>query len=161
MPESAVRAPWSADKSPAPRRTAGGRAALVSEVMVRHPHTLPVDVTVAEAAGALAGGHVHMLLLTKRRTLVGTLLHDDLATANAAGMLGSDLALPLATLHGRFVLPDVSADVAERVMVDSRTRRLAVVGQVGELLGLLCLKRRGSGFCSDDDVTSRTLSKAT
>jgi CBS domain-containing protein len=127
--------------------------------MVRAPQTLPVDVTVAEAYRALAGGHVHMLLLTDGRTLLGTLLHDDLAAATAAGVSGSDLALPLATLRGRTVLPDASATEVERELSERGSRRLAVVDSAGDLLGLLCLKRRGRGFCSDEDVTSRSRSR--
>ncbi len=34
-------------------------------------------------------------------------------------------------------------------------RRLAVVDERGALLGLLCLKRRLTGFCSDADVAAR------
>jgi len=43
----------------------------------------------------------------------------------------------------------------------SRTgrRRLAVVDDGGVLVGLLCLKRTGRGFCSDLDVASRAASR--
>jgi hypothetical protein len=34
-------------------------------------------------------------------------------------------------------------------------RRLAVVGDRGELRGLLCLKAHGRGFCADADVGRR------
>jgi len=34
-------------------------------------------------------------------------------------------------------------------------RRLAVVDGEGRLVGLLCLKASGSGFCSNEDVASR------
>ena len=34
-------------------------------------------------------------------------------------------------------------------------RRRAVVDDSGRLLGLLCLKQRLTGFCSDDDVAAR------
>ena len=40
-------------------------------------------------------------------------------------------------------------------MSATSSRRLAVVDDDHRLLGLLCLKRSGSGFCSDDDVISR------
>jgi hypothetical protein len=36
-------------------------------------------------------------------------------------------------------------------------RRLAVVDADGALLGLLCLKASGDGFCSDDGIASRRL----
>jgi hypothetical protein len=35
-----------------------------------------------------------------------------------------------------------------------RRRRLAVTSDDSRLLGLLCLKANGSGFCSDADVAS-------
>jgi hypothetical protein len=34
-------------------------------------------------------------------------------------------------------------------------RRLAVTSEDGRLLGLLCLKASGRGFCSDEDVAAR------
>lgn len=37
----------------------------------------------------------------------------------------------------------------------ARSRRLAVIDDHGMLLGLLCLKRTGLGFCSDTDVQAR------
>ena len=42
-------------------------------------------------------------------------------------------------------------------MREQGTRRLAVVDDDGDLLGLLCLKRTLDGFCSDADVRARAL----
>jgi hypothetical protein len=39
-------------------------------------------------------------------------------------------------------------------------RRLAVVDEDGTLLGLLCLKATGLGFCSDDAIAQRRRAQA-
>ena len=44
-----------------------------------------------------------------------------------------------------------------RAMLAAGGRRLAVVDHRLRLLGLLCLKRSGLGFCSDRDVAARAL----
>ncbi len=123
----------------------------VGEVVVRMPKTLPTSVSVATARAALQDDHVHMLLLTEDGLLRGTLVRDDLAAA------GDDAApaLGLAVVEGRTIAADVPAEAARRLLVDSGRRRLAVVDADGRLLGLLCLKRRQTGFCSDADVASR------
>jgi hypothetical protein len=58
-------------------------------------------------------------------------------------------------LDGRTADPGARADVTRDAMKRDERRRLAVVDADGELLGLLCLKASGLGFCSDDDVSSR------
>ena len=129
--------------------------ATVRDAMLHGPKTLPADGTVADAVAAFAGGHVHMLLLTDGPTLVGTLVVADLPAGAEAGAAGAGPALRHATLDGRTVPPDALVDDALRAMAGRGLRRLAVVGRDGELLGLMCLKRRGDGFCSDEDVASR------
>ena len=49
----------------------------------------------------------------------------------------------------------VAAEDARRAMQASGDRRLAVVEDDGRLLGLLCLKRSGDGFCTDAGVAER------
>jgi hypothetical protein len=39
-------------------------------------------------------------------------------------------------------------------------RRLAVIDESGRLLGLLCLNREGTGYCSDDGILKRLNSQA-
>lgn len=131
------------------------RAALenkrVHEVVVHLPKTMSEELTVAQARAALEEGHVHMLLITAAGRLLGTLVRGDLP------LLGSDStrALGFAVLRGRTVSPDVAATAAMCTMLESGQRRLAVVDEGGALLGLLCLKRRLTGFCSDADVQAR------
>lgn len=123
----------------------------VADVVVRLPKTLPLTTTVAEARAELDDEHMHMLLLTANGFLLGTLVRSDLASAEN----DSDLAMVYATLTGRTVPPRVNAEVMRRVLVASGDRRRAVVDREGRLLGLLCLKRRLSGFCSDADAAAR------
>lgn len=55
--------------------------------------------------------------------------------------------------------PATSADAARELLIDRGLRRLAVVDHDGTLLGLMCLKRTRTGFCSDEDVASRAQSQ--
>jgi hypothetical protein len=50
-------------------------------------------------------------------------------------------------------------EAARSHLVATGQRRLAVVDRAGTLLGLLCLKRTGDGFCSDRDVASRAAAR--
>ena len=91
-----------------------------------------------------------MLLLTDNGRLLGTLVPSDLPAS------GSDApALGYATLDGRTVPPHLSAEDARQLLLSAGQRRRAVIDASGRLLGLLCLKRRLTGFCSDDDVAAR------
>ena len=125
----------------------------VAAAMVTAPWTHDSTLTVAGAREAFGDAHVHMLLLTDDRVLVGTLLRDDLAGATEP----TRPALDLAPLTDRTVSPDHPVEEALALMHQQETRRLAVVAGDGELLGLLCLKRTLDGFCSDADVRARAL----
>ncbi len=92
-----------------------------------------------------------MVLLADAGILRGTLLRQDLEGAH-----DDDPARPLAVLSGRTIHPSASAERALRALVASDARRLAVVDEDGVLVGLLCLKRRRTGFCSDDDLRARS-----
>lgn len=123
----------------------------VLDVVVRWPKTMPPDATVAQARAALADDHVHMLLITAEGRLVGTLVRSDLSPE-----LPDDApAIDGASLKGRTVGPEVSPDEVLALLVSRGQRRLAVVADDGSLLGLLCLKRTLTGFCSDADVVTR------
>jgi CBS domain-containing protein len=131
-------------------------AGTAADVMVRRPKTLPADATVRDVRAALTDGHVHMVLLVDRdevrgTVLCGTVLRDDLtdlAPADAA-------ALTVARLEGRTVAPEVSAEAVRSRLVATGHRRLAVVADTRRLLGLVCLKREQTGFCSDEGVANR------
>lgn len=128
-----------------------GTGALVRDVMLRRPKTMPAETSVEEARAALANDHVHLVLLTDGSTLVGTLARTDLPP----GGPGSGPALPWSTLRDRTVPATAPADAVPAILAARGLRRLAVVDDDGTLLGLICLKRRRTGFCSDRDVESR------
>jgi CBS domain-containing protein len=128
----------------------------VVDVVVRLPKTLGQDATVAEARAAFTDDHVHMLLLTDGGRLVGTLVLGDLVACAA----DESPASRYATLEGRTVAPHLPAEDARQLLLASGQRRSAVVDESGRLLGLLCLKRRLTGFCSDADVAARAAERS-
>lgn len=121
-------------------------AATVADVMLRRPTIHPPDTTVSAAREAFAASpKLHLLLLVHDGRLVGTLDRDDLATSVDPGTG----ALASASLDGRTGAP---AERHRADMVASGVRRLAVIDGDLRLLGLLCLKASGSGFCTDEGV---------
>ena len=126
------------------------RSVRVAEVMVRHPKVLPASATVGAVRAALEDDHVHMVLLADGDVLRGTVVRADLPSTAPP----TERALPRSRLAGRTVPPDADAERVREQLVQEGTRRLAVVDD-GRLLGLLCLKRRQTGFCSDADVADR------
>lgn len=128
-----------------------------ADVMVRHPRVLPSSASIAEVVTSLDSEHVHMVLLTEGATLVGTLVRADLPADLPAGAYGDRPALALARLESRTVTPDAPAASVQRYLVERGFRRLAVVDADGALLGLMCLKQRQTGFCTDQDVAARAL----
>ncbi|HET7648183.1 MAG TPA: CBS domain-containing protein [Gaiellaceae bacterium] len=107
--------------------------------------------TVGELRAFFADDHVHVALLVSGRTLLGAVERADLLAATG----DETPALELARLDGRTIAPDATLGAARAAMRRGGHRRLAVVGDGSRLLGLLCLKASGRGFCSDADVRSR------
>jgi CBS domain-containing protein len=122
----------------------------VGDLMVKDPKTLPPGASVGEVRSLFRNEHVHMVLLSTSGDLAGTLLREDLGDAP-----DDEPALPLSHLQGRTISPQAMADDAQRTLIAQEARRLAVVDDHGRLVGLLCLKRRRNGFCSDLDVKAR------
>jgi len=128
----------------------------VTDAMVRHPKMLGRDATVADLRHLFRDDHVVAALVVDDGVLVTVVERDDLSealpAARGAGTLGR--------LEGRTVPP--GADLAETWtwMVDRGVRRLAVVDEAGTCVGLLCLKRSGQGFCSDEGIRARAAERA-
>ncbi len=120
-------------------------------IMVTIPKTLSRRVSVHAVREAFEDDHVHMLLLTEGRVLLGTLVRSDIP----APCDMDEPALRFARLENRTVAPDVSVADVHALLRATGLRRLAVVDDEGVLLGLVCLKRDGSGFCSDAGVLAR------
>jgi CBS domain-containing protein len=134
------------------RRGASLDGLKVADVLIRRPKTLPPDATVAQARQAFEDDHVHMLLLVSDADeLIGTLVRTDLPDGTADG----HPARPYAVLNERTLNANLDAEAARHLLLARDERRRAVVDNDGRLLGLLCLKRRRTGFCSEDDVSSR------
>lgn len=122
----------------------------VDDAMLRHPTVHAADLTVGAARAVFdASPKARLLLLTDDGMLVSTVARDDLHTAaDPAGP-----AAELGSLTDRTVAPDVPLATAYDLMAGG-LRRLAVVDASGRLLGLLCLKRNLTGFCTDDGVAA-------
>jgi hypothetical protein len=127
--------------------------------MLRHPKVLDAQATVDEARVALTDDHVYMVLLSQGSTLVGTLVCTDLPPLIQGSGQGSGPALLWSTLRNRTVPSSAPADAVQELLIARELRRLAVVDHDGTLLGLMCLKRSRTGFCSDEDVASRAWSR--
>jgi CBS domain-containing protein len=123
----------------------------VQDVMVSVPKTMHPGATVADARAFFEDDHVHMALIATSGTLLGTLVRGDLAD------LGDDAmpALTRSRLAGRTVAAAEPAEEVRLRLIRQGRRRLAVVDETGTLTGLLCLKRKQTGFCRDADVAAR------
>jgi len=127
---------------------------FVRDVMLRHPKTMSAQTSVDEARVALTNDHVHMLLITEDRILLGTVVRSDLRWTTE----GRGPVLPWSVLSGRTVTPEARARAVQDLLIGRGLRRVAVTDRDGALLGLMCLNRNLTGFCSDDDVASRSRS---
>ena len=128
----------------------------VKDVMVTAPATMRPTATVADARAFFEDDHVHMALIATSGRLLGTLVRADLDD------LDDDAApaLSRSRLHGRSVALDEPAEDVRLRLIAHGQRRLAVVDDAGALAGLLCLKRKLTGFCTDADVTARAAERA-
>ena len=128
----------------------------VKDVMVTAPATMRPTATVAEARAFFEDDHVHMALITTGGRLLGTLVRADLDDRED----DAAPALSRSRLHGRSVALDEPAEDVRVRLIALGLRRLAVVDDTGALAGLLCLKRKLTGFCTDADVTARAAERA-
>jgi CBS domain-containing protein len=122
----------------------------VAEVMLRHPRVHAPSTTVAEVRAMFADEHIHCALVVDADRLLGVIERDDLVTA-----CDRSVAVGLGRLTGRTIAPEAELAAVHQRMVAEHVRRLAVIDDRGRLLGLLCLNRKGRGFCSDEDVAAR------
>ena len=119
--------------------------------MVTRPTTHRATTTVGELRAFFADDHVHMALLVDGGVLLGAVERSDLDQE----VDDRAPALTLAGLVERTISPHAAAEAVRVDMRRGGRRRLAVTTRERALLGLLCLKRNGSGFCSDGDVSAR------
>lgn len=123
----------------------------VAQAVVTAPKLVDELATAADVRRFFDDDHVHAALVVDRAGVLVTVIErDDLtrvADTCAARVLGR--------LAGRAVAAGADLRTVGASMRASRRRRLAVVDDAGRLVGLLCLKRDFSGFCSDADVSAR------
>ncbi|BBG01504.1 MULTISPECIES: CBS domain-containing protein [Pseudonocardia] len=136
--------------TPAADPGGGWAPGSVGAAMIGCPKICGRTTTVHQAREALRDDHVHALLVVDRGLLLTVVERGDL--------LGQPAAAPvrrLGTVAGRTLAPGADAGAARETMAARGQRRLAVVDDRGGLLGLLCLKRSGTGFCTDRGVRER------
>jgi len=132
------------------RSDPGGRT--VAQAMLSIPWTHSPVATVAEVAEFFADEHVHAaLIINAAGYLIAVVERADIAVGAAPDVP----AVRLGQLDGRTVQASTALAEAHEAMLAARRRRAAVISPNGRLLGLLCLKASGTGFCSDQDVLER------
>jgi CBS domain-containing protein len=129
----------------------GCPGARVRDAMVTIPKIHGMDTSLEDIRSLFEDDHVHMALIVAEGRLITTIERSDLLEP----LPGSTPADQVGTLVGRTISPDRPLDEATAALERSGGRRLAVADGSGELLGLLCLKRDRSGFCSDDGIRQR------
>jgi predicted transcriptional regulator len=125
----------------------------VAELAVRCPTVHEPSATVGDMRALFLDDHVHMALIVQGGKLLAALIPPDLRPELPDGMRASLVG----ALEGRTVTPSTRGSDALTAMSLTHSRRLAVTAEDGSLVGLLCLKSSGRGFCSDADVASRRL----
>jgi CBS-domain-containing membrane protein len=124
----------------------------VAEVMVMCPKTHSPDCGLDAIRAFFTDDHVHMaLIVAPDGRLVTTIERPDLATVTS----NSAPVTELGTLARRTARPADPVEAATAKLVREGRRRLAVIDESGRLIGLLCLKRDGTGYCSDQGIRER------
>ncbi|NUP46534.1 MAG: CBS domain-containing protein [Catenulispora sp.] len=118
--------------------------------MISSPKTMAATATVAHVRDEFQDDHVHCVLIVDGDVLLAVVERPDLTDAGP-----EEPAVSRGRLRGRTVAAGEDLEQVRLAMLDQRRRRLAVVDDREALMGLLCLKRTGRGFCSDADVRAR------
>jgi hypothetical protein len=129
----------------------------VADAMLTAPVRHSRSVTVGDLRDFFRDEHVHAaLIVSPAGYLEAVIERDDIAGSQAP----DTAAAPLGRLAGRTVRAGAGLAEIHRAMATTGQRRTAVTSADGRLLGLLCLKARGNGFCSDDDARARARDEA-
>ena len=132
------------------RRAATGER--VSDAMVTGPKTHAPESALEEIRAFFDDDHVHMALIVGADGLLLTTIERADLPPVARGAVS---AAALGTLAGRTVGPGDPLDACTTALLWAGRRRLAVVDATGVLLGLLCMKKDGTGYCSDAGIRRR------
>ena len=119
------------------------RSALLvaADLMLRNPKTLTAGASVAEARAQLASPKVQLVLLADGRAFKGAVTHVPPEASP------DDRALDYVDTEVEVISPHASADEAFERAAASPTRRVVVLDDDHNLLGLLCLNPSRTGFC--------------
>lgn len=120
-----------------------GRVGAVSacDLMLRDPKTLTAEASVAEVRALLANPKVQMVLLADGSTFKGAVTHIP------AEASPRDRALNYVDADAETISPDASDDEAFERAAANPTRRVIVLDEDDNLLGLLCLNQNRTKFC--------------
>lgn len=114
---------------------------VAADLMLRAPKTLAADASVAEVREQLANPKMQMVLLADGRAFKGAVTHIP------ADAMPSDPALDYVDAEAETIPPHASADEAFERATASPCRRVIVLDDDRNLLGLLCLNTSRTGFC--------------
>lgn len=131
--------------------TPAAPAATAADVAVHHPTVHPPGATVGDVRAFLSGGHVHLaLVVDEHGLLLAAVVREDLE-----GRDDAEPAAEVGRLEGRTVPAGLAAEALPDHMLAAGARRLAVVDEAGRLVGLVCRKRSGEGYCTDGGIRSK------
>ncbi len=122
--------------------------------IIRDPYSIAPSSGIEEAAALMARSRVGTLVvIDERRRLQGLLTERDLRFVSGKGIRVADRMTPLDRLvvhHGT-----ISPEDAERVMIDRKVKKLPLVDERGELIGLVTardlVRQRRMPFATRDD----------
>ena len=130
---------------------AGFIGSHVADALLTNPAVHGRSATVGDLRRFFADDHVHVALVVECGLLLAVVERQDLDDNHR-----DDLpATGVGSLAGRTIAPDARLSVVLESMRLTGRRRLAVTDDEGRLLGLLCRKANGRGFCSEENVASR------
>jgi hypothetical protein len=135
-----------------PQTTATAVEPRVADAMITQPKTHGPEVRLEEIRGFFRDDHVHMaLIVASDGQLLTTIERPDVPLTGG----DPEPIAKLGTLAGRTSGPADSLHSTTARLLRAKRRRLAVVDDSGRLLGLLCLKKSGTAYCSDEGVQAR------
>jgi CBS domain-containing protein len=115
--------------------------AVVADVMLRDPKTLPAGATVGQVRELLERPSVQMVLLADAGVFTGAV------TELPAGVADDEPAATVADPSPLALGPDESAATAFELAARLPHRRIVVLDEQRRLLGLLCLNSTRTRFC--------------
>lgn len=130
--------------SSSPSATPEPKPQVAADLMLRNPKTLTAAASVAEAREQLANPKVQMVLLVEDGAFKGAV------TRVPADASPRERALAYVDTSAETISPHASADEAFERVAASPNRRVIVVDDDNNLLGLLCLNPSRTGFCNGD-----------